>query len=580
VAHEDVPATEQPIALVPPARWSRWRWLEPLSIVAVALALNLAGNGRTGLWDRDEPRYAVSVREMRARGDWIFPTFNGEPRYHKPVLIYWLMRLGTALAGDNPFGARLASVCAGAAAVFGVWALGRRMFGPRGARLAGLILATAPIIVAESKLATTDATLALLVLGCQFCLWELALRPSRLCAGIFWICLSLATLTKGPIGPALIASSSLLAWWWGWPALAWKRLYWKSGLLGFAFLTLPWYLLISIASGGEFLRFAVGRQIAARVASDMEAHGGFPGYYPVISTLVFYPWSALLPAAAAGAWIRRRSDSRFGFLLGWAIGPLLLLECFRTKLIHYYLPAFPACALLIAWLALSVSAEGVNVRRRPLGGLGLALLVGFGIAGTVLLVAGAAIVKGTIGIAMLAIACTIAAGTLAGMSAFQQGATQRAIYALAATWAVVILAAGGWLIPLLEPHRSARVIGEKLATISARMGIEPVLLEYQEPGVVYALGRPVATTRDRDGFFAHLTGGRSVLTVALPSEISVMRRHFGLIVDPVDQVDTLVLAKGKQQTLELVVVRQGEEPPAPPSTPGLRRIGLKETVVK
>ena len=65
-------------------------------IALLALVLNLAGNDRTGLWDRDEPRYAVCVREMRERGDWIFPTFNGEPRYHKPVLIYWLMRLTTA----------------------------------------------------------------------------------------------------------------------------------------------------------------------------------------------------------------------------------------------------------------------------------------------------------------------------------------------------------------------------------------------------------------------------------------------------------------------------------------------------
>ncbi len=48
--------------------------------------------------------------------------------------------------------------------------------------------------------------------------------------------------------------------------------------------------------------------------------------------------------------------------------------------------------------------------------------------------------------------------------------------------------------------------------------------------MVYALGRPIATTRDRDGFFAHLKGGRSVLTVALPSEIEVMRSHFGLVV--------------------------------------------------
>ena len=64
-------------------------------IAALSLTVNLAGNSRTGLWDRDEPRFAVAVREMRSRGDWIFPTFNGEPRYHKPILIYWLMGLST-----------------------------------------------------------------------------------------------------------------------------------------------------------------------------------------------------------------------------------------------------------------------------------------------------------------------------------------------------------------------------------------------------------------------------------------------------------------------------------------------------
>ncbi len=76
--------------------------------------------------------------------------------------------------------------------------------------------------------------------------------------------------------------------------------------------------------------------------------------------------------------------------------------------------------------------------------------------------------------------------------------------------------------------------------------------------MIYALGRPVATTRDRDGFFAHLTGGRSVLTVALPSEIAVMRKHFGLVVTPVDQVDGFVLTKGKSQTLQIAVVREGD----------------------
>ena len=131
----------------------------------------------------------------------------------------------------------------------------------------------------------------------------------------------------------------------------------------------------------------MGKQIVHRVASDMEAHGGFPGYYPVVSALVFYPWSALMPAALAGAWARRKADPALGFLLGWIVGPLILLECFRTKLIHYYLPAFPSCALLVAWLVLALAAEGVNIRRRPLGRLSMAHLVGIGLALAAILLA-------------------------------------------------------------------------------------------------------------------------------------------------------------------------------------------------
>src|SRR4029079_7221631 len=85
--------------------------------VLLSLALNLVGNGRVSLWDRDEPRYATCTREMRASGDCVRPTFNREPRYYKPVLIYWLMLAGTAVGGDNPFGARLVLAVAGAATV-------------------------------------------------------------------------------------------------------------------------------------------------------------------------------------------------------------------------------------------------------------------------------------------------------------------------------------------------------------------------------------------------------------------------------------------------------------------------------
>jgi 4-amino-4-deoxy-L-arabinose transferase-like glycosyltransferase len=314
----------------------------------------------------------------------------------------------------------------------------------------------------------------------------------------------------------------------------------------------------------------------------MEAHGGFPGYYPVIATLVFYPWSALVPAAILGAWLRRKSNPELGFLLGWVLGPLLLLECFQTKLIHYYLPAFPACALLLAWLVLTASAEGGTIRRQALGRLGLAILVGVGLAVTGVLVAAAARGPASLRGPMIVIAVILVSGTLLGTRSFRQGASEPAVYALAATWTLVLLVFGGWLVPLAEPYRTSRVVGQRLASLSARLGLKPVLLEYQEPGVIYAVGHPVALTRDQEGFFAHLRNGRSVLTVALPSEIAVMRSHFGLEVTPVDQVEGFVLTKGKHQVLQIAVVRQAgsRSPGGFPFAATARSRPLEQTDVK
>jgi hypothetical protein len=56
-----------------------------------------------------------------------------------------------------------------------------------------------------------------------------------------------------------------------------------------------------------------------------------------------------------------------------------------------------------------------------------------------------------------------------------------------------------------------------------------------------------------------------------------MRKHFGLEVTLVDEVDGFVLTKGKTQTLQIAVVREGSTPTAEqPSDLNIRRVGLKE----
>src|SRR3954471_297043 len=233
-----------PLGPIDPPTVPRYPLREALLVGLLALTLNLSGNGRVSLWDRDEPRYAGCTREMRASGDWIHPTFNAEPRYHKPVLIYWLMLAGTAIGGEKPLGGPLVSAVAGTCTCLLVWAWGRRMLGARAGLLAALILATSPIVVAESKMATTDATLMFWVVGCQFALWELSRRDSRRAAAAFWASLGLAILTKSPAGPVLIAASAAVSWWWRGPISFLKRLHWRWGPLLCAAIAVPWNVAI------------------------------------------------------------------------------------------------------------------------------------------------------------------------------------------------------------------------------------------------------------------------------------------------------------------------------------------------
>jgi len=535
-------------------------------IAALALTLNLAGNGRISLWDRDEPRYAGCAREMIAKGEWIFPTFNDEPRFHKPILIYWLMRAGFAIGGDNPFGARLISALAGTATSLLVLVMGRRMLGPRAGFLGALMLTTAPIMVIESKLATTDATLALFLVAGQFCLWELSKRPSKSLASLFWIVMGLATLTKGPVGLALIASAGAVSWWFGGPKDAWSRLHWRWGIPLFFLVIAPWFIAIGIASGGDFFRFAVGRQLASRVVSKLEDHGGFPGYYIVTGILTFHPWSALLPPAIYCAWRRRRDDPRLGFLLGWIVGPLILLECVRTKLVHYYLPAIPACAMLVGWLVDRVVSENSALSRFTLGRSSVNLLGGTGIGMAVSLCAGLFFLPRVLWLPCLGMTTVIAIGTVLGVRLLYQASTERAIGVLSTTWALALLFLSFWFLPAAEPFRLSRIVGEKLAKLSDREAAPPLLLNYQEPSLIHELRRHATLVRTWKGLYEELEQkGQFTTAMIYPRETEEFaRRAEHLEIDVQEVVKGFDLNKGQTQTLHLAVIRRKRGVPLPP----------------
>jgi len=65
--------------------------------------------GDAPLFDVDEGAFSEATLEMFQRGDFLSTYLNGQPRYDKPILIYWLQAASVAAFGANEFAFRFPS---------------------------------------------------------------------------------------------------------------------------------------------------------------------------------------------------------------------------------------------------------------------------------------------------------------------------------------------------------------------------------------------------------------------------------------------------------------------------------------
>ncbi|HVV92300.1 MAG TPA: glycosyl transferase [Hyphomicrobiales bacterium] len=393
-------------------------------LILATLAATLPGFFRVPPVDRDEPRFAEATRQMLASGNFVDIRFQDEPRYNKPVGIYWLQ--AAAVAAGEGLGVpdarqaiwlyRLPSLLGVLAAVLLTYWAGLPLVGGRGALLGGLALATAILVGVEARLATTDAVLLATVVAMQGALariyprgrgWrqpvmpglgpgihEFAAPPPQEAADgrdrpgddgggvlglalLFWVALALGVLVKGPITPmiaaltiaALVAVDRRAAWL--------KHLRPAIGLPLAILIVAPWLVAIGLASHGKFFSASLGTDMLAKVGGARESHGAPPLTYLAAVWGLFWPASALVPLAIVPTW-RARAEPGVRFLLAWLVPAWIVFELVPTKLPHYVLPLLPALALLFGrWLA--DTAERVpplwaRLAAAALLGLGAAVL--------------------------------------------------------------------------------------------------------------------------------------------------------------------------------------------------------------
>ncbi|HET6576649.1 MAG TPA: glycosyltransferase family 39 protein [Fimbriiglobus sp.] len=405
------------------------RFAHYLILGAVCGLLTLPNLGAHSLWDMDEGVNAECTREMLEAGTWVVPTFNWELRTAKPVMTYWIQRFSYLAFGVSEWSARLPSVLLGLGSVLLTYELGRRMFGAATGLLAGVALASAVQFCVLSHAATPDAPLIFFTVLTFTLFWfghengsQRWIVPTAFASG-------LAVLSKGPIGLILpgLAVVAYFAWnydpispprvpgWLRWITRPLTRLgSWTAarsaplrflgrqvrglvlavrnretrrlfdprltwGWLTFGLVALPWYVLVTSETKGEYIEEFFGNHNVNRFLAPMENHKGPVVYYVGALVVLFAPWSCFIggalwyavkgarnasppspPVATGGLAPSQRADR---FLLCWFFAYLVFFSIAQTKLPNYIAPLYPALAILTARFLVRWGESAINPAR-------------------------------------------------------------------------------------------------------------------------------------------------------------------------------------------------------------------------
>ncbi|EXJ14074.1 ArnT family glycosyltransferase [Imhoffiella purpurea] len=313
--------------------------------------------GAVPLYDLDEGAFTEATREMLASGDFITPHKDGEPRYDKPVLIYWLQAASAELFGFDEFALRLPSAIAATLWIAGLWFFVRRCLDARTATVAGLAMALSLQVSLIAKAAVADAVLNLFIALAFFEIYRYFLDPDPKTNRGFvlraYLWMGLGFLTKGPVAvffPLVVsflfflsemggANGGLRRWF--------RAVFSPLGWLVFLAVAGPWYLAIYLDDGAGFFRSFFLQHNLGRFDSAMQGHSGFPGYYLVMLPIILLPFSGWFLSLLKD--LRRSwSDPLDRFLWIWFLTVLLFFSFSGTQLPHYLLYGCTPLFILMA----------------------------------------------------------------------------------------------------------------------------------------------------------------------------------------------------------------------------------------
>lgn len=249
----------------------------PWTLVA-ALALGFYWMlGSVPLYDLDEGAFTEATREMLASGNYITPHKDGEPRYDKPVLIYWLQAVSAKLLGLNELALRLPSALAATGWLLALWLFAREQVDAPTATVAALVMSLTLEVSIIAKAATADAVLNLLLAAALFEIYRWYRRPERGTLMRVYLWMGLGFLTKGPVAVFFPVVVSFLFFLSERAVKRWLQAAFSPwGWVLFLVVALPWHIAVYLDSGPGFFESFFLRHNLGRFGNAIHGHEGRP----------------------------------------------------------------------------------------------------------------------------------------------------------------------------------------------------------------------------------------------------------------------------------------------------------------
>lgn len=328
------------------------------------------GLGGIPLMSFNEARRAIPIEDMFEHHHFLLPYLNGELYIDKPPLFYWFGLLISKVVGVvNEWTIRLVSALAALGVIAYAAYITHKIASRWHVLLVIVVLITCTNFVTFARRSEIEMLLTLLCTSSLLCAFDyICLNGKRACLYISYALMGLAILCKGPVALLFVQAPVMVMAFQN----AKARDYLSSivGWLLLLFIGGSWYAVVTLNLGADIWHQVVQADIKNKVAGTKSD----PFYdYALFMLADFAPWTLILlcvPLKTVKAWW---SDDKTRFLLIGVLVPFIVLSLFANKHAKYFLSAYPAIAILVAFALVNIFQQWRGTWQKIFVALAVAL---------------------------------------------------------------------------------------------------------------------------------------------------------------------------------------------------------------